>query len=158
MLPEPPRDPVLVLNGDLVTQMNVHLFLEAHQRLGVRATMAVRRYFHAMPFGCVEVREERVTRLVEKPVLEKMIKQIQLMKFKLIYPRWEKLEGQTIFNLPPHGPIVMAAALPENVEIEFTDENVEDLVIDDSPDFVGISMMLTTQVKRGWAIADRSGL
>ena len=73
LLPEPPRDPVLVLNGDLVTQMNVHLFLEAHQRLGVRATMAVRRYFHAMPFGCVEVREERVTRLVEKPVLEKMI-------------------------------------------------------------------------------------
>jgi len=76
------------------------------------------------------------------------------MKFKLIYPRWEKLEGQTIFNLPPHGPVVMAADIPGDVEIDFTDENVEDLVIDDSPDFVGISMMLTTQVQRGWAIAD----
>ncbi len=76
------------------------------------------------------------------------------MKFKLIYPRWEKLEGQTIFNLPPHGPVVMAAALPENVEVDFTDENVEELIVDDSPDLVGISMMLTTQVKRGWAIAD----
>ena len=49
----------------------------------------------------------------------------------------------------------MAAAIPQNVDIEFVDENVEDLVIDDSPDFVGISMMLTTQVKRGWAIADQ---
>jgi len=77
------------------------------------------------------------------------------MKFKLIYPRWEKLEGQTTFNLPPHGPVVMAADLPDWVEIDFTDENVEELVFDDSPDFVGISMMLTTQVKRGWAIADR---
>ncbi|MBC8459687.1 MAG: cobalamin-dependent protein [Bacteroidales bacterium] len=77
------------------------------------------------------------------------------MKFKLIYPRWEKLEGQTIFNLPPHGPVVMAADIPEYVEIDFSDENVEDLVIEDTPDFVGISMMLTTQVKRGWAIADQ---
>jgi radical SAM superfamily enzyme YgiQ (UPF0313 family) len=76
------------------------------------------------------------------------------MKFKLIYPRWEKLEGQTTFNLPPHGPVVMAADIPADVSIDFTDENVEDLVIDDSPDLVGISMMLTTQVKRGWAIAD----
>ncbi|TRZ72338.1 MAG: radical SAM protein, partial [Bacteroidetes bacterium] len=77
------------------------------------------------------------------------------MKFKLIYPRWEKLEGQTIFYLPPHGPVVMAADLPSYVEVEFVDENVEDLVIDDTPDIVGISMMLTTQVKRGWAIADQ---
>jgi hypothetical protein len=75
------------------------------------------------------------------------------MKFKLIYPRWEKLEGQTIFNLPPHGPVVMAAEVPEGWTIDFTDENVEDLLIDDTADFVGISMMLTTQVKRGWAIA-----
>jgi radical SAM superfamily enzyme YgiQ (UPF0313 family) len=77
------------------------------------------------------------------------------MKFKLIYPYWEKLEGQTTFYLPPHGPVVMAADIPDDIEIEFTDENVEELVIDDSPDFVGISMMLTTQVKRGWAIADQ---
>ncbi len=76
------------------------------------------------------------------------------MKFRLIYPRWEKLEGQTLFSLPPHGPVVMAAAIPGDVEIDFIDENVEDLVIDDTSDFIGISMMLTTQVKRGWAIAD----
>ena len=49
----------------------------------------------------------------------------------------------------------MAADIPEDVDIDFTDENVEELIIDDRPDFVGISMMLTTQVKRGWEIADR---
>ena len=76
------------------------------------------------------------------------------MKFKLIFPRWEKLEEQTIFNLPPHGPVVMAAAIPGSVEIDFTDENVEDLIIDDTPDLVGISMMLSAQVNRGWEIAD----
>jgi len=77
------------------------------------------------------------------------------MKFKLIYPKWEKLDGQTTFNLPPHGPVVMAADIPEDVDIDFTDENVDELNIDESPDFIGISMMLTTQVKRGWAIADQ---
>ncbi len=76
------------------------------------------------------------------------------MKFRLIYPKWEKLEGQTIFNLPPHGPVVFAAALPEYVNIEFTDENVETISFDDDDDFIGISMMLTGQIKRGWQIAD----
>lgn len=75
------------------------------------------------------------------------------MKFHLIYPKWEKLEGQTTFHLPPHGPVVFAAALPSYVEVVFTDENVEPLDYKDDVDFVGISMMLTTQVKRGWDIA-----
>lgn len=76
------------------------------------------------------------------------------MKFKLIYPKWRKLDGQTEFHLPPHGPVVFAATLPGDVEIDFTDENVEALNLDDAPDFVGISMMLTSQVRRGWEIAD----
>jgi len=76
------------------------------------------------------------------------------MKFKLIYPKWPKLSRQTEFHLPPHGPVVFAAALPEDVEIEFIDENLESIDFDDPVDFVGISMMLTLQVKRGWQIAD----
>jgi radical SAM superfamily enzyme YgiQ (UPF0313 family) len=76
------------------------------------------------------------------------------MKLKLIYPRWNKLPGQTAFYLPPHGPVVFAAALPDDVEVVFTDENVQSLDFDESCDLVAISMMLSTQVKRGWAIAD----
>ncbi len=75
------------------------------------------------------------------------------MKFQLIYPKWKKLEGQTTFHLPPHGPVVFAATLPKYIDIEFIDENVESLYFDDTVDFVGISMMLTTQIKRGWDIA-----
>lgn len=75
------------------------------------------------------------------------------MKFKLIYPKWEKLEGQTTFNLPPHGPVVFAATLPDYVDVSFTDENVQTIDFDEEADFVGISMMLSTQVNRGWQIA-----
>lgn len=75
------------------------------------------------------------------------------MKFKLIYPQWKKLEGQTTFHLPPHGPVVFAATLPKEVELSFVDENVEAIDFDETVDFVGLSMMLTIQVKRGWEIA-----
>ncbi len=76
------------------------------------------------------------------------------MKFKLIYPKWPKLRGQNEFHLPPHGPVVFAATLPEDVDIHFTDENLEQVDFDEPVDFVGISMMLTAQIKRGWEIAD----
>lgn len=76
------------------------------------------------------------------------------MKFKLIYPRWAKLNKQTEFHLPPHGPVVFAASLPDYVEIDFIDENLEEIDFNDPADFVGISMMLTIQIKRGWKIAD----
>ncbi len=76
------------------------------------------------------------------------------MKLLLIYPKWEKLDRQTRFTLPPHGPVVMAAALPADVEVQFIDENVEPIDFEAAVDVVGVSMMLTAQIKRGWEIAD----
>ena len=76
------------------------------------------------------------------------------MKLTLVYPRWPKLMRQTEFHLPPHGPVVFAAALPPDVAVTFIDENLEAIDFDDRPDVVAISMMLTIQVKRGWEIAD----
>jgi len=77
------------------------------------------------------------------------------VKLLLVYPAWPKLEHQTEFHLPPHGPVVFAAALPPGVEVTFVDENVQEIDFDAEADLVGISMMLTCQVKRGWEIADR---
>ncbi|MDR2498850.1 MAG: radical SAM protein [Tannerellaceae bacterium] len=76
------------------------------------------------------------------------------MKLKLIYPKWNKLERQTPFNLPPHGPVAFAASLPSHVEVSFTDENVETIDFEEPCDAVAVSMMLSTQAKRGWYIAD----
>lgn len=76
------------------------------------------------------------------------------MKMKLIYPKWRKLERQTHFNLPPHGPVVFAASLPPYVEVDFIDENVDQLDLDDTADIVALSIMLTAQIPRGIEIAD----
>ncbi len=76
------------------------------------------------------------------------------MKFLLIYPRWKKLTRQTEFHLPPHAPVNVAAAIPSDIEIDFVDENVDSINFDERADFVGISVMLSCQIKRGWEIAD----
>ena len=76
------------------------------------------------------------------------------MKILLIYPTWTKISEQTPFNLPPHGPVVFAAALPEDVDVTFIDENVDDIIFSTDYDLIAISVMLTSQVKRAWKISD----
>ena len=75
------------------------------------------------------------------------------MKMALIYPRWPKLDRQTEFHLPPHGPVVFAAALPDTVEINFTDENLQTINFDADCDLVAISTMLSSQLPRAFEIA-----
>jgi len=77
------------------------------------------------------------------------------MNLKLIYPRWPKMPNQPEFHLPPHGPVCFASTLPDYVEVDFTDENVEPLLFDTECDLVAISCMLTCQIPRGWEIADQ---
>lgn len=77
------------------------------------------------------------------------------MKLKFIYPCWPKLNGQPEFHLPPHAPVVVAAALPADVEVAFYDEHVQDIDYSGACDLVAISCLLTCQMPRGWEIADR---
>lgn len=69
----PPREPLLVMNGDLITQADIAALLQFHARGGYAATMAIRRYGHQVPFGCVEVKRGRIVRLEEKPILERAV-------------------------------------------------------------------------------------
>ena len=77
------------------------------------------------------------------------------MKMLLIYPRWPKLERQTEFHLPPHGPVVFAATLPPGVEVEFVDENLEAVDFNAPADLVALSVMLSCQLPRAFEIARR---
>ena len=56
LLPKIPDVPVLVMNGDLVTQANVDRILEFHDEGGFVATSCLRPYQIEVPFGVAEVR------------------------------------------------------------------------------------------------------
>ncbi len=77
------------------------------------------------------------------------------MNFLLVYPTWPKLEHQTGFHLPPHGPVVMAAEIPQWVDVTFVDANVQNIPFEDEWDFIGISVMLTSQLPHAFEISQR---
>jgi dTDP-glucose pyrophosphorylase len=68
-----PRDAIVVMNGDLVTQANVGRLLDFHERGGQSVTMAVQRYFNQIPFGCVDADGDRLVSFVEKPVTSQLV-------------------------------------------------------------------------------------
>ncbi len=77
-----------------------------------------------------------------------------MLKITLVYPKWNKIPEQTEFHLPPHGPVCVAAAIPEEYDLLFIDENVDVLDFSRHTDVVLLSMMLTCQLPRGREIAN----
>jgi NDP-sugar pyrophosphorylase family protein len=73
LLPGPPAEPLLVLNGDLVMQVDVDAMLSFHTTGQYQATVGVHQYYHEVPFGCLELDGARILRMEEKPVLDKII-------------------------------------------------------------------------------------
>jgi dTDP-glucose pyrophosphorylase len=73
LLPEPPDRTLVLLNGDLVTSVDVGDLLDAHERGGYAATVGTRRYVHTVPFGCVERDGDRVIGLYEKPAITREV-------------------------------------------------------------------------------------
>ena len=66
-LMQPPNEPVLVINGDILTQVDFRAMLYFHQENHADMTIAVRRYEIQVPYGVIECEGVRVRRLQEKP-------------------------------------------------------------------------------------------
>jgi len=60
--------PLFVMNGDLLTSLNLHSFLEFHETHNGVATMCVREYEHQVPYGVITSDGTRIKSMVEKPV------------------------------------------------------------------------------------------
>jgi dTDP-glucose pyrophosphorylase len=73
LLEDAPSCATLMLNGDLVTQIDLPAMLAAHRAGGHVATMGVRRYAVAVPFGVVDVDQGRIRGFREKPSLEYLV-------------------------------------------------------------------------------------
>ena len=73
LLEETPTSPLIVMNGDLVTDFRVRRMLQYHQKGKYLATMGLNHYNHRVPFGCVELEDGAVSNLKEKPLLSELI-------------------------------------------------------------------------------------
>jgi len=62
-----PEGPVLVINGDVLTEVNFRSMFDYHVDNQAVMTVGVRQFELQVPYGVVDLEESRVTRLDEKP-------------------------------------------------------------------------------------------
>lgn len=68
LITDRPAEPLLVMNGDLVTRVNFSELLNYHRDRRAKATMCVREYDFEVPFGVVQIEDDRILTIDEKPV------------------------------------------------------------------------------------------
>lgn len=68
LLPERPAEPLLVMNGDLLTKVNFCQLLDFHISHQAMGTMCVREYDFQVPYGVVKIENHRIAGIDEKPV------------------------------------------------------------------------------------------
>jgi NDP-sugar pyrophosphorylase family protein len=61
------REPLFVMNGDLLTNLDFNKLLRFHEDHDGVATMCVREHEHRVPYGVIETDGQRITSMVEKP-------------------------------------------------------------------------------------------
>lgn len=69
LLPDDLSDlPILVMNGDILTQVDFQNLMRYHAEQDASATVCVRQYEYQIPYGVVSLENHSVTAIIEKPV------------------------------------------------------------------------------------------
>jgi dTDP-glucose pyrophosphorylase len=73
LLPEQPTEPMIVMNGDLLTRTNFANLLQFHATHAACATMAVREYGQQVPYGVLTLDGTRICSIEEKPITKHFV-------------------------------------------------------------------------------------
>ena len=68
LLPEIFNEPVIVMNGDLLTKLNYQKLLAFHEYHKAQITVGVREYDLRVPYGVIELEDLFVVDIKEKPI------------------------------------------------------------------------------------------
>ncbi|MBI5290225.1 MAG: NTP transferase domain-containing protein [Chloroflexi bacterium] len=60
-------EPLLVMNGDILTDLDMRALTAAHRQSGHEVTVVTRDHVLQHPYGVIQVQDGRVTGIVEKP-------------------------------------------------------------------------------------------
>ncbi len=65
---DPPTEPVLVINGDILTRLDFRSMRDFHFRQNAVMTVGITRYDQQVPYGVVELQGAQILNIKEKPV------------------------------------------------------------------------------------------
>ncbi len=68
LMAERPKEPFIVMNGDLLTTMNFDALLRFHGETGAEATMCAREYQMQVPYGVIRTDGRALFGIEEKPI------------------------------------------------------------------------------------------
>lgn len=69
----PQSNPIIVMNGDIITKADFGRMLDFFTETGGEATMAVREHHYTVPYGCVSMEGGQIVSLEEKPTFRHLI-------------------------------------------------------------------------------------
>jgi len=115
-LMERSHEPLLVINGDILTRVDFRAMLEFHHNHEANMTVAVRQHEFSVPYGVIESDGVAVTGISEKPVIQQFINAgIYLLNSEVcqIIPKGQRCdmpdlisrmlaEGQRVVSFPVH--------------------------------------------------------
>jgi len=98
LLPTRPTAPMLVMNGDILTNLDARQLLLFHRQQGAQATMCVTEYEWRIPFGVVQMNDGHLCGFEEKPTRREFVN-------AGIYV----LSPEALDQIPPEGALDMPA-------------------------------------------------
>ena len=69
----PPGEPLFVMNGDILTDLDIHAFLDAHRAGAFDVTVATREFQLQHPYGVLKLDGDRIAGIVEKPAVTDIV-------------------------------------------------------------------------------------
>lgn len=96
-----PAVPLIVMNGDILTQVDFARLLAYHNEQQAIATMCVRQYEYQIPYGVVSAEQQRIVGIEEKPLQHCLANAgIYVLDHSLItsIAEQKKLDMPTLFN------------------------------------------------------------
>jgi dTDP-glucose pyrophosphorylase len=73
LLPHRPAEPFFVMNGDILTSIDFQAMSDFHKASKAMGTMAVNNFHYEVPYGVIEVGENYISALREKPRYSYMV-------------------------------------------------------------------------------------
>ena len=91
------NEPFFVMNVDILTNINFSHLLDFHTFEDAKATMCVREYDFQVPYGVIEVKNQEITSIVEKPIHKFFVNAgIYILSSEVL----KKIPNDTFYDMP----------------------------------------------------------
>lgn len=93
-----PDLPIIMINGDVLTKVNINHLLEDHKNKGGIATMCVKQHQYQIPYGVIREQSGQVIGVDEKPIQTYFVNAgVYVIEPRLL----ASIEPNVVINMPP---------------------------------------------------------